>query len=96
MSVKDQPRDKSLLDQARDAIDDFFGGNAEEAAEQTPEAVADRMHMDQQQLRDVGMGTRGVENPPYSGSAGSQALGLAEEDTPGSELDPPDSALAPF
>ena len=101
MSDGGTPRDKSLLDQAKDAIDDFFGGNVREAAQDTPSVVTDQMNMDDRQLQDVGMGVRGVQGSAYAGSAGEQALEAAEHDVPGTSprgrgADPPDSALEPF
>lgn len=96
MSNQDEPRDKSLLDQAKDAIDDFFGGDAVGAAEQTPAAVGERLQMDTRERQDVGMGVRGVEGDPYGGSAGSQALDLADKDVEGAGKEPPDVALDPF
>jgi hypothetical protein len=96
MSVQDDTRDKSLLDQAKDAIDDFFGGDAVKAAEQTPEAVGERLNMDTRERQDVGMGVPGVQDRAYGGSAGSQALDLANEEVEGTGQNPPDSALEPF
>ena len=101
MTDQDRPSSKSLLDQAKDAIDDFFGGNVEQTNERTPELVGSRMGMDQQERRDTGIDVTGVENPPYAGSAGSQALELADGEIPGTSPrlrtpDPPDSALEPF
>ena len=83
MSDRDTPRGKSLLDQAKDAIDDFFGGNAEEAAAQTPTAVADRMDMNQHELEDIGMAPRGLDS---AGDTGSPRPGSDERAT--TALDP--------
>jgi hypothetical protein len=84
MPDRNEPRGKSLLDQARDAIDDFFGGNVKEAAERTPTAVADRLELDRHELEDIGMADRGVESAAYTGKPRSEPP------------EPPVTALDPF
>jgi hypothetical protein len=75
--------DESLLDKAKDAIGELFGGNREQSAANTPGAAGGDMGMDAHTRSDVGMGVTDVHNGPYGGSAGEQALDLAEQEIPG-------------
>jgi hypothetical protein len=66
-------QDKGIVDAAKEAISDVFGGTTEDAAVNTPELVGSQMDMDQHELQDIGMTTTDVRSAPYGDSAGSHA-----------------------
>lgn len=88
MDDEDRPDHESVIDRAKDAVSNFFGGATENAAEHTPDIVSGDMRMNSHELQDVGMGTTDVVGDPYGGSAGSEAQRLADNDAPDDPLIP--------
>jgi len=84
---------ESFGEKVRDFVSDVFGGTTEETAQNAPELLDPGV--DAEERRDLGLGVADVEEDPYQGSAGSQALDMASSEIPGRDA-PPDSALYPL
>lgn len=91
---------ESFMDKVKGAIEGATGGESDINTED-PTNLADQLNLDPNERRDAGLGLRDVDSNPYAGSAGSQAMELAEGIQPGtksgaSEYRPVDSALSPL
>ncbi|HZU11409.1 MAG TPA: hypothetical protein VFB58_01100 [Chloroflexota bacterium] len=90
----------SVLDKAKGALEEVIGAKPDVNLED-PKGLADDLNLSPHMRQDVGLGLRDVDSNPYGGSAGSQALEMAEGITPGtkravSDYRDDDSALAPM